>query len=89
MAFTFIVCEGRIIRPFNEKTGEAYPGESYDADAFIREFAEGVIIEISPPGEILKNQLEEAKRLLSIANKKLRLPGYFESFADEIERFLK
>ena len=91
MSFTFIICDeidGRLIRPLNEKTNKPYLGESYDAQSFISQFKEEIVIEISEPGHILKNDLTEAKRLLELAKRKLRSPGRYEMLADEIERFL-
>ena len=92
MSFTFAIVkkdEGRVICPLNEETGDPYLAHSFDAQSFFDQFQEGVTIEISEPGHVLKNDLAEAKRLLSSVKDKLRNPGRFDFVADEIERFLQ
>lgn len=92
MPFTYMIIEKgeerRLICPLNEKTQEPYTSHTYDAETFIKQFLPGVIIEVSEPGHMLKKDLEEAKRLLEIAKNKLCSPGRYETFANEIERFL-
>ena len=91
MAFTFVVIEKdneRIICPLNEQTKEPYTNHSFDVQSFINQFKDGVILEVSEPGVILKDELARAKKLLSAVKSKLRSPGRYDAIADEIERFL-
>lgn len=91
MSFTFMIIEdkeGKWFCPVDEKTGKIFVNHRYDAKSFINQYNEGVILEISSPGQILKNDLAEAKRLLEAVINKLRSPGRYEKIADEIERFL-
>ena len=92
MSWTFVIVDKKkkkAICPLNEETGKPYVNNSYDPVAFINQYRDGVTIEISEPGHILKNDLVEARRLLEITKNKLRAPGRYDTFADEIERFLE
>lgn len=92
MSFTFTIVkkdEEKIICPVREETGEPYLNHSFDFQSFLNQFQGGIIIEISEPGHILKNDLNEAKRLLALVKEKLKNPGRYETFAEEIERFLQ
>lgn len=92
MSFTFTIVKKdgeRVICPIKEETGEPYLAHSFDAQTFFDQFQEGIVIEISEKGHILKNDLTEAKRLLEISKNKLLNPGRYEIVAEQIERFLQ
>lgn len=91
MSFTFTIVEKentRVVCPVNEETGEVYVDHSYDGNSFVNQFKEGVVLEVSEPGHLLKKDLEEARNLLEIAKNKLYSPGRYEWLAEQIERFL-
>ena len=92
MSFTFTIVKKdkeRVICPVKEETGDAYVNHTIDCQSFFDQFQEGVIIEVSEPGHILKNELIESKRLLELAKNKLCSPGRYDLFAEEIEKFLQ